>query len=227
MTLIFPARQCWYLTSLRSAICAAWRDVILTWTAPTVWCSPVSDQSLPVVLVAQLIVAPTMNSDHVATMTYSYLPSYILTTMLVSPFLITSRLRRKTLPYIGVVSAFEQHFIRFSAHDFSPFLMCFADLGTAPFHIYRIIGFDKLQALDVGVTHLSCDNVLTVLHLRSNHPLSRVISIDNSRYSTLPPSVCYVLIVHFVWIVVKTRQVFLQRHVSSLFRFSGFDSCVF
>lgn len=41
----------------------------------------------------------------------------------------------------GVVSACKQHLIRFSAHDLPSFLSFFVGLGTAPFHLYRIVSF--------------------------------------------------------------------------------------
>lgn len=47
------------------------------------------------------------------------------------------------------------HYILFAisnrAHDFPPALACFTVLGSAPHNLYRIITFDKLHVVDLGI----------------------------------------------------------------------------
>lgn len=80
-----------------------------------------------------------------------------------------------------------QHNIGHSTHYFPPFMACFAGLGSPPYHLYRVISFDKLHVIDLGVTRIFCDFTNTVLQHRSSQPLSRLSNSANTGLIQLPP----------------------------------------
>lgn len=78
--------------------------------------------------------------------------------------------------------------IAHSAHEFLPTLSCFAVLGCHPCISYRIISFEKMPMVYLGITRQFCDLTNSVLQRQSILHLSNLISILNDRCSSLPPS---------------------------------------
>lgn len=66
--------------------------------------------------------------------------------------------------------------------ELPPDLACFAGLGSHPNKLYRIISFDKLHVLDLGIIRQYCDLKNSIIQRNSNLPLSRVMSILNACY---------------------------------------------
>lgn len=81
-----------------------------------------------------------------------------------------------------------RHLIAFSAHEFPPALSSFAGLGSTPCNLYRIVSFDKLHVVNMGITRQFCDLMHGVLQEASSLPLSRIMSIANERFLSLPRS---------------------------------------
>lgn len=81
-----------------------------------------------------------------------------------------------------------QHTISHSAHEYPPVYACFAGLGSMPYYLYRVISFDKLHVMDLGVTRLICDVCNTLLQWASRSPLTRLIATGNNSYTSMPAS---------------------------------------
>lgn len=81
-----------------------------------------------------------------------------------------------------------RHLVVHSAHDFPPALSCFAGLGFAPCNVYRVVSFDKLHVMDLGIIRQFCDMTKSFLQRASSLPLSRLMSIAKDRYFSLPYS---------------------------------------
>lgn len=86
------------------------------------------------------------------------------------------------------LAASRAHIIAHSAHDFPPVFASFAGIGSMPFNLYRIIYFDKLHVMDLGVIRLFCDMCHILLQKASRSSLTRTMATANSRYRSLPPA---------------------------------------
>lgn len=89
------------------------------------------------------------------------------------------------------VAEYRRHLLSHSTQYFPPDLECFAGLGSAPYNLYRIISFDKLNVLDPGIIRQFCDLTHDYLLRSSSFPLSRIMVIANDLYYTLPPSAIF------------------------------------
>lgn len=84
----------------------------------------------------------------------------------------------------------KNHLIGYCVHEFPPALSSFECLGFHPCNVYRIVSFDKLQLMDLGITRQLCYLKNTVLRRDYSITLSSLISIANSHYMNLPQSAC-------------------------------------
>lgn len=74
------------------------------------------------------------------------------------------------------------------AHELPPALSDFAGLGAHPFKLYNVIEFHKLQVMDLGLIRQFCDLTSTVIRNHNFLPLTKLMTVLNDRYSSLPPS---------------------------------------
>lgn len=79
----------------------------------------------------------------------------------------------------------EKHLISHSAHDLPPALSAFSGLGSTPCNLYRIISFDKLHVVDLGIMRQFCDLTNTILQRISTTPLTKLMSTSNDRFLAL------------------------------------------
>lgn len=86
----------------------------------------------------------------------------------------------------NILSSSRRFHISNSAHEFSPAVTFFAVSGSHPNNLYRIISFDKLHVLDLGIIRQYCDLTNSIIQRNYNLPLSRLPSILNDRYIDLP-----------------------------------------
>lgn len=74
-----------------------------------------------------------------------------------------------------------------SAHDTPPALAAFAELGSYPFNVYKIIAYDKLNVFDLGLKRLFCDMTNDCLRHHSSLSLTKLIFAVNDRFVGIPP----------------------------------------
>lgn len=84
------------------------------------------------------------------------------------------------------LSTTRYHLITQSAHELLPSLACFLGLTSPAFNLYRIVTFDKLHVIDLGLIKQFCDLTMVIISRDSPLPLTLLMSIQNDRYPCLP-----------------------------------------
>lgn len=74
-----------------------------------------------------------------------------------------------------------------SAHDLPSSLAFYANLGYHPYNLYRLISFYKLHVLDLGLVKIFYYLTNTFIQKHSSSPISKLITIFNTRYNAAPP----------------------------------------
>lgn len=74
-----------------------------------------------------------------------------------------------------------------SAHDFTPAISAFAELGSITFNLYNVVSFDKQHVLYIVVTRQFCDIAISVIRESLTVPLSRSMEIETDHYAGMPP----------------------------------------
>lgn len=91
-----------------------------------------------------------------------------------------------SISLIGSLKSSRRLLIKHSAHDPPPSLGCFARLGSPQHNLYRMIRFDKLHVLDLGLIRQFCNLTNTLIHTNYILSLARLMATMNDRYIALP-----------------------------------------
>ena len=79
-----------------------------------------------------------------------------------------------------------------SAKAFPPALALLPGIGTPPYSLYRLTGFDRLHVMDLGIIRKYYGHLNDIFEQTENYcggiPKSTIIAICNGRMKDLPPA---------------------------------------